>query len=108
MGGLHHPCCSPGAYRRSCLCRNDSPLNCAFGLTAARQVLLPDPLDLLIEPVPQNRLPKRPGGQTCQIRLIRLQAPQQKMQGSRSCADAATFVVPTAQFRMPGQEPCQL
>jgi len=69
-------------------------------------VLLADPLDLQTEPVPQNRLPKRPGGQTCQIRLIRLQAPQQKMQGSRSCADAATFVVPTAQFRMPGQEPC--
>ncbi len=36
-----------------------------------------------------------------------MQAPQQRMQGSRNCADAATFVVPTEQWTMPGQEPCQ-
>ena len=36
-----------------------------------------------------------------------MQAPQQKMQGSRNCADAATFVAPMARLRMPGQEPCQ-
>jgi hypothetical protein len=37
-----------------------------------------------------------------------MQAPQQKMQGSLNCADAVTFVAPTAQSRMPGQESCQL
>jgi hypothetical protein len=52
---------------------------------------------LLFEPnskVPQNLLPTVLGGQTCLIRRIRTPTPMNRMQGSRSHADAVTFVAP--------------